>query len=75
MLIKNVDKEAYKLAKMLSVKEEKPVGQVISEAIGVLLEKKKEKKRGFQHLPVFDLGPSSENLSQEIDDILYGGRR
>lgn len=72
-MIKNMDKDSYKLVKMLAVKEEKPVGEVMSEAVRFFFrEKNAKKKKGFRHLPIIDLGPGTENLSMEIDDILYG---
>ncbi len=75
VLIKNMDKNVYKLAKQLAVKEEKTVGEVLKEAILSLLEKKKRAKGRLTDLPTFDFGPGNENLSMEIDDVLYGPRR
>lgn len=74
VLIKNMDEETYKVVKMMAVKEDKTVGQVLKEAVQALLDRKKKTKPQFKHLPTFDFGPGNENLSMEIDDVLYGPR-
>jgi len=70
VFIKNVDKEAYKLAKMLAAREEKKIGEVISESVFLLAGQKK--KKGFAALKPTDFGPGTEHLSTQIDEILYG---
>jgi hypothetical protein len=70
VLIKNVDEAAYKTAKMLALKNEKRVGEVVSEAI-VFLARQREKK-GLRGVRPVRLGKGTERLSMEIDEILYG---
>ncbi len=69
VFIKNVDKQAYKLAKMIAAKDEKNIGQVVSESIFSFA--KKPKKKGLAGITPVDFGPGTEKLSMEIDDILY----
>lgn len=71
VFVKNMDKTAYKLAKMLAAQQEKKVGQVLSESVFLFAQKKA--KGGFGVLVAADFGAGTEDLSQRIDEILYGG--
>ena len=70
VLIKNVDVRAYKAARLLAIRNDKNVGEIVSEAI-VLLTRQGE-KRGLAAAKPLHLGRGTEKLSQEIDEILYG---
>ena len=70
VFVKNVDKQAYKMAKMIAVKEEKTIGEVISESL--LLLARQSKKKGLSKVKPVDFGPGTKDLSTSIDDILYG---
>ncbi len=74
VLIKNVDENAYKLAKMLAIRDGKPVGKIVSESIRALAEKRKNRKGRLSDLPALDFGAENAHLSEHIDDILYGSR-
>lgn len=71
VFIKNVDAEAYRLAKAIAAKEDKKIGQVVSESLRLLARERKQKK-GFAALTPVNLGKGTENLSMQIDEILYG---
>jgi len=50
------------------------MGEATTEALRLYLRKKKEKpKYRFLDLKPVDFGPGNENLSERIDEILYGG--
>lgn len=69
VLIKNVDERAYKKAKMLAVREERKVGEVVSEAIFLLA--REHEKPGLGVAKPVSLGKGSELFSKEIDEFLY----
>ena len=69
VLIKNMDEKAYKKAKILAVEEEKNVGEIVSRAIFLLASQKE--RRGLLAVKPVDFGKGTENLSKEIDKILY----
>ena len=71
VLIKKVDDRAYKTAKILAIKNEKNVGEIVSEAVMLLA--RQQQRKGLKSIKPFKFGPGTENLSMEIDDILYGG--
>ncbi len=70
MFIKNFDKEAYKLARMIAVREERPVGEVVSESIWEYAGKKR--KPGLNAIKPRSFGPGTEKLSTQVDEILNG---
>jgi len=69
VLIKNVDEKAYKAAKMLAVREDKNIGEVVSQAI--FLFASQMERKGLLAVKPVDFGKGTENLSREIDKILY----
>ncbi len=70
VFIKNVDKNAYKLAKVIAARDEKKIGEVVSESLFLLV--KQKRKKGLSGIKPVDFGPGTENLSTSIDEILYG---
>jgi hypothetical protein len=70
VFVKNMDKEAYKLAKMLAAQQEKNIGRVLSESVFLFAQKKA--KPGLAGFPSAHFGPGTEDLSRNIDKILYG---
>ncbi len=68
VLIKNINPIAYKKAKIFAVKQEKNVGEVVTEAILFYLSKKR--KKGLAGLKPMHFGQGTENLSTNIDEIL-----
>ena len=80
-MIRNIDPKAYRMLKSRAAIEERPIGAVLSDAIRLYLAGtmglKKGRRRGARSiadLPVWDFGPGSEHDSEEIDEVLYGGR-
>lgn len=81
-MIRNIDPKAYRMLKSRAALEERPIGAVLSDAIRHYLAgtvslkglKKKKGGKGLADLPVWDFGPGSEQDSEEIDQVLYGGR-
>jgi len=74
--IRNLDDQAYRALRARAVLEGRTVGEVISEAIrGYLLrvapESRKTSLRALKPEP-FPIG--NENLSTEIDSLLYGAK-
>ncbi|HIH20103.1 TPA: hypothetical protein HA244_02440 [Candidatus Micrarchaeota archaeon] len=69
VLIKNVDEKAYKAAKMLAGREDKNIGEVVSQAI--FLFASQMERKGLLAVKPVDFGKGTENLSREIDKILY----
>ncbi|HEV8289671.1 MAG TPA: hypothetical protein VGQ00_01820 [Candidatus Norongarragalinales archaeon] len=72
VFIKNVDKDAYKMAKMIAAREERNIGQIVSESLRLLATTKK-KKKGLLSIKPVSWGKGTEKLSQQIDEILYEG--
>ncbi|MEK6924343.1 MAG: hypothetical protein AABW54_03840 [Candidatus Micrarchaeota archaeon] len=70
VFVKNVDDGAYRLAKVIAAREDKPIGRVVSESI--LLLAQRARKKGLAAVKPVDFGPGTEKLSQSIDEILYG---
>lgn len=80
-MIRNIDPKAYRMLKSRAAIEERPIGAVLSDAIrlylaGTTSTKRWEKRGGksIADLPSWDFGPGSERSSEEIDEVLYGGR-
>ncbi|MDO8627205.1 MAG: hypothetical protein Q7K42_01960 [Candidatus Diapherotrites archaeon] len=78
---RGVDDETSKTIKIFAVEDNVTIGQVIKSAIGEYAEKRKlktnsaaKKKRSFLDLKPVDFGKGSENWSNEIDEVVYGGR-
>ncbi len=75
--VRNLDEKAYRALRARAVLEGRTVGELISEAIRSYL-KRGAVKRGKASLR--DLRPEpypegNEQLSSEIDSIVYGGKR
>jgi len=51
------------------------MGEATTEALRLYLGKKKEQKPKYRFLDLkpIDFGPGTENLSEKIDEVLYGG--
>ncbi len=80
-MIRNIDAKAYRMLKSRAALEGRPIGALLSDAIRLYLAgrviERKSKRRGstsIADLPSWDFGPGSERWSEEIDEVLYGGR-
>ncbi len=83
--IRNVDEEIYRKFRAWVIQNKLNIGFALSEAIKIYLDqmnmkiqklnKEQEAFRKLIKLKPLDLGPGTERLSEEIDDILYGSKR
>lgn len=76
--VRDVDEEVFRKFRALTVEEKMKLGEALTLAMKRMIqEKKKERKEGNTKLLLevkpFDFGKGTENLSEEIDDILYWG--
>ncbi len=83
--IRNVDEELFRKFRAWAIQRKLNLGFALTEAIKIYLDqmnmeiqklnKEKEAFRKLAKLKPLDLGPGTERLSEEIDDILYGPKR
>ena len=72
---RKVDEAALRNFKVEAVRENKSFGEAVAEAMRLWVDHKKftqQKKIKLSDSKPVDFGPGTENLSQEIDKILYG---
>ncbi|HXE31171.1 MAG TPA: hypothetical protein VN515_05165 [Terriglobales bacterium] len=72
--IRNLDPVLYRRARARAATEGKTVGAVINEALRQHLrpQSRTDAKPHWWDVPVENWGPGTENLSNEVEDILYG---
>ena len=72
--IRNLDEQAYRDIKARAALEGRTVGEVINDAIRSYVASHPATPRtaSFRDLQPVDFGPGTENLSREIDEIVYG---
>ena len=73
--IRNVDEELFKEFKAEAVREGLSVGKALNIAINDWLSKHTKPKKSLLDLKTKRWGKGTENTSQEIDKILYGGKK
>lgn len=73
--VRNLDDQAYKELRARAVLEGRTVGEVISEAIRGYLARPTPGKGSLRALKPIRFPPGNENLSSEIDQIVYGASR
>lgn len=73
-LLRNIDEQVFHALEERAISQGKRVEDVLNEAIRIwlLLPYELEKNRSLRDLPIVDLGPGTEHLSEEIDAVLYG---
>jgi hypothetical protein len=69
--IKGVNDEVFREFKAESVREGLNVGSALTLAMKIWLDKAKKPKLNFLDLKPWSWGKGTENLSQEIDKVLY----
>lgn len=69
--VRDIDETIFREFKAQAVKEKVNVGTALTLAMKNWIEKKTPKK-SFLSIKPIDLGPGTENLSQEVDKVLYG---
>lgn len=74
--VRDVDTEAFRKFKIMSMKEKLKVGEALTIAMKRLMEEKDNRKnkgiKSLLTLKPFDFGKGSEKLSKEVDEIVYG---
>jgi hypothetical protein len=75
--VRDVNPQVFREFKSEAVKEDLKVGVALTQALQNWLEAraKKKKKHSFLDLKPFDWGPGNENVSERVDEILYGWKR
>jgi hypothetical protein len=75
--VRGVDEDSFKKLKMLGLERKMKVGAILSLAIKHYLnnqdEKNRKKKSAILRPKPFSWGAGSENTSEKIDSLLYGG--
>jgi len=74
--VRDVDKEAFRKFRAMSVNEKLKLGDALTIAMRKLIEEKEGKKsngvRSLLSLKPFNFGKGNEKLSKEVDKVLYG---
>lgn len=76
--IRNLDQKLYRKLRARAVKEGRPIGAVLTDAMREYMAMHPEfkqrdgPKRSIFDLPPFDFGPGNERLSERVDEFLYG---
>jgi len=72
--VRDVKEQLFRTFKAETVRENKKMGEALNEAIKLWLKKKKttKPKYRFMDLKPFDPGPGCEDLSERVDEIVYG---
>ena len=72
--IRKIDEKKYRLLKAEAALSKRSIGDLINEAVSLLLSMPQFAKTGksFQDLPAFDLGSAERELSSQVDEIVYG---
>lgn len=71
--IRNLNETTYRAIKARAVMEGRTVGELVSEAMRLYLFRPlaEEKTLSMRDWKPCDFGPGTENLSRQIDEILY----
>ena len=73
--VREVDEETFRKFRAKAVQEKIKLGMALTKAMQKWLDEKKEEKPKKIRLPQvkpFSFGPGTENLSSQIDKIVYG---
>lgn len=70
--IRNLDEQAYRALRARAVLEGRTVGEVINEAIRAYLARPTPGTRSLRDWKAIAFRAGNENLSMEIDQVLYG---
>lgn len=72
--IRNLDEETYRRLKAHAALNGQTIGEALNQAMRAYLssEQEVEKTGRFTDLPHEDLGEGNEDLSDRVDEILYG---
>ena len=72
--VRNVDDSRYRHLKARAALMRKSIGELVSEAIGLLLSMPHFEKKGvsFGELPSFPM--ASKDLARQVDELVYGSK-
>lgn len=75
--IRNIDGKLYLELKARAAREGRTIGAVLNDAIRSYLggTRRGRRKTRFLDLEPVDFGPGNERLSEEIDEVVYRGKR
>ena len=76
--VRDVDEDVLRKFKAAAMEERMKMGQALTNAMKVWLRQKEKVNvnlRATVKIKPFDWGPGTEKTSEEIDKILYGGKR
>jgi len=70
----NIDDEAYRALEERAIAQGKRVEDLVNQAMQTYLRLpySLQKRGSLKDMPIEDLGPGTEHLSEEIDSVLYG---
>lgn len=77
--IRNVNADFWRDFKATAIKEGLAVGEAINLALKKFMTETVEKKKTKKHVEIWDLkpvkfkGPDAAHISENVDEILYGG--
>lgn len=70
--VRDVDDKVYNQFRTVSVERKLKLGEALTQAMMEFIEKNKEKEvKKFLQVKPFSWGEGTENLSEEVDSILY----
>ncbi len=69
--VRNVDEELFKEFQIEAKRRNMITGEAMNEAIRSWM-RSKQKKPGMLAMKTWNFGAGTENLSQEVDEVLYG---
>lgn len=71
--IRNLDDNAYRALKARAALEQRPIGELVSDAIRQYLVRPvpADKTGSLADIQPWDFGTGTEHLSEQIDEILY----
>lgn len=75
---RDVDIDAFREFKATVAREGMKMGKAVSQALRLFtrqVKQKPKKKMGLLDLKPVDYGPGSENLSERVDEVLYGWKK
>ena len=75
--VRDVNPQVFREFKSEAVKEDLKVGVALTQALQNWVETRAKRKRkgSFLDLKPFDWGPGNENISESVDEILYGWKK
>ena len=78
--VREVDEETFREFRAKAIQEKMKLGIALTKAMQKYIEENKQTNRktgvdALMKVKPFDFGPGTENLSNEIDEIVYGTKK